>query len=76
VTSGDSGTLHVYRLSDGRLLRTTEIPVGSYNVQFGVGRVLTPSLDSGILTVLDRRGALLERIHVADSCHDSCFLPQ
>jgi len=25
--------------------------------------------------VLDRRGALLARVQVADSCHDACFLP-
>jgi len=75
VTSGAAGVLRVLR-PDGRLVRTTPIPVGSYNVQYGFGRVLTASLAHGTLTVLDRRGAELSRIRVADSCHDACFLPR
>ena len=74
VTSGDSGTLHVQSL-DGRVLRRTPVPTGSYNVQFGSGRVLTASLSQGTLAVLDRRGALLHVVRVAGSCHDACFLP-
>ncbi len=72
VTSGEAGVLRVQSLS-GRVLRSTPIPVGSYNVQHGPGRVITPSLDRGTLTVLDDRGALLARVQVADSCHDACF---
>lgn len=75
VSSGDAGVLRVLSL-DGRLRRTTPIPVGSYNVQHGFGRVLTASLSQGTLTVLDRSGALLERVQVAGSCHDACFLPR
>jgi DNA-binding beta-propeller fold protein YncE len=75
VTSGDAGTLRVLTL-DGRPLRQTLIPTGSYNVQHGFGRVLTASLSHGTLAVLDRRGVLLARIPVADSCHDACFWPQ
>lgn len=74
VTSGDAGELRLQAL-DGRVLRRTPIPRGSYNVQFGFGRVITASLTHGTLTVLDRRGALIERIQVADSCHDACFRP-
>jgi WD40 repeat protein len=74
VTSGEDGTLRVHALRDGRLLRTTRIPKGSYNVQEGFGRVLTPSLDVGTLCVLDGRGALLERVQVAASSHDACFV--
>lgn len=74
VTSGDDGTLHVHRLRDARLLRTTRIPVGSYNVQQAGGRVLTPSLDRGTLCVLDARGTLQRRIQVAPSSHDACFV--
>lgn len=74
VTSGAAGILRVQRLVDGRVLRTTPIEPGSYNVQYGFGRVLTPSLDRGTLTVLDRRGALLARIRIASSCHDACFV--
>jgi hypothetical protein len=75
VSSGDAGTLRVHSLV-GRLLRTTPIPTGSYNIQHGFGRVLTASLTGGTLTVLDRHGALLARIQVAGSCHDACFLPR
>jgi hypothetical protein len=73
VTSGDAGVLRVQDLL-GRELRTTPIPVGSYNVQYGFGRVITASLSTGTLTVLDRRGALLARVEVSGSCHDACFL--
>jgi DNA-binding beta-propeller fold protein YncE len=73
VTSGDSGTLDVHRLADGRVLRTTPIPVGSYNVQYGRGLVVTPSLARGTLTVLDADGRELARIQVSGSCHDACL---
>ena len=72
VTSGAAGTFRVLS-SGGRVLRTTAIPVGSYNVQRGPGRVITPSLDHGTLTVLDPHGVVLARIPVAGSCHDACF---
>ncbi len=75
VTSGDAGLLRVLTL-DGRLVRTTPIPPGSYNVQHGFGRVLTASLTHGSLTVLDRRGVVLGHSQVARSCHDACFLPR
>jgi len=75
VTSGNAGVLRVLSL-DGRVLRTTPIPTGSYNVQHGFGRVLAASLSHGTLTVLNRRGALLARVLVAGSCHDACFLPR
>ncbi len=74
VASGDDGTVHVHALGDGRLLRTTRVPVGSYNVQHGWGRILTPSLDRGTLSVLSGRGVLLEQVQVAPSSHDACFL--
>jgi DNA-binding beta-propeller fold protein YncE len=72
VTSGDDGTLRVHAL-DGRLLRMTSIPTGSYNVQRGPGRVLTPSLADGTLSVLDEAGNVLRRVRVASSSHDACF---
>ena len=75
VTSGDSGTLRVHSQATGRVVRTTRIPVGSYNVQHGPGRVITPSLAHGTLTVLDERGALLATVQVAGACHDACFAP-
>ena len=74
VTSGDDGTLHAQSLEDGRVLATTAIPVGSYNVQAGGARILTPSLERGTLTVLDGRGRVLRSIQVARSSHDACFI--
>ena len=75
VTSGAAGTFRVHSLRDGKVLRTTPIPVGSYNVQQGTGgRVLTPSLDRGTLCILDAHGALLHEVHVAASSHDACFI--
>jgi hypothetical protein len=75
VTSGDAGTFRVHSRATGRVLRTTPIPVGSYNVQHGHGRVITPSLAHGTLAILNERGALLATVHVAASCHDACFAP-
>ena len=75
VTSGDAGTLHVHARASGRVVRTTPIPVGSYNVQHGRGRVITPSLSKGTLAILNERGALLATVQVAASCHDACFAP-
>ena len=73
VTSGDDGLLRVHAL-DGRLLRTQRIPLGSYNVQRGWRRVLTPSLSQGTLCTLDAAGRVLTRTHVARSSHDACFV--
>ena len=74
VTSGHDGTVHVQSLRDGRVLQATTVPVGSYNVQSGEGRVLTPSLERGTLSVLDARGRLLRELQVARSSHDACFI--
>ena len=73
VTSGDDGTLRVYDEPSAQLLRTTPVPVGSYNVQYAAGRVLTPSLGRGTLCVLDDRGRLREQAKVASSSHDACL---
>ena len=74
VTSGDDGTLRVHDAT-GRLLRTSRIPTGSYNVQhaFG-GLILMPSLDRGTLCVADARGRVLRTVQVARSSHDACFV--
>jgi DNA-binding beta-propeller fold protein YncE len=73
VTSGDSGTLHVLTHRGGVLARTA-IPVGSYNVQFAHGLVLTPSLDRGTLAIVGPHGAHIATVQVAGSCHDACVL--
>ena len=73
VASGWSGTLRVHRV-DGREIRTNAIPVGSYNVQYADGRVVTPSLGRGDLTVLDDSGRVLYVKAVARSSHDACVV--
>jgi hypothetical protein len=73
VTSGGAGTVRVYDEVSARLLRTTRIPAGSYNVQFAAGRVLTPSLAAGTLCVLDGDGRVREHVKVAASSHDACL---
>jgi DNA-binding beta-propeller fold protein YncE len=71
VASGDSGTLRVHALAGGGVARRSPIPLGSYNVQRGGGRVLTPSLAHGTLTVLAPSGAVLARWRVARAAHDA-----
>jgi DNA-binding beta-propeller fold protein YncE len=72
VASGDSGTLRTYRLADARLLRTSRVTTGSYNVCALDGRVITPSLDNGRLTVLDSGG--LRSAQLAPHAHDACIV--
>jgi DNA-binding beta-propeller fold protein YncE len=75
VTSGEAGTLRVQSLSDGRVLRQTRVPSGSYNVQSGPeGLVLSPSLSLGTLCVLNVHGRVLHEVRVASSSHDACFV--
>ncbi len=74
VTSGDDGTLRVHSATTGRVLAGSEIPAGSYNVQEGWGRILTPSLSRGTLCILDLSGRRLRRLQLARSSHDACFV--
>lgn len=67
VTSGDDGTLRIHAAVTGRVLGGSEIPTGSFNVQEGWGRILTPSLSRGTLCILDSSGRRLRRLHVARS---------
>ena len=73
VTSGWNGSLRVYG-SDGRSLRRTIVPVGSYNVQQADGWVVTPGLGTGSLCILNPRGRLLRRERIARSSHDACIV--
>ena len=75
VSSGDDGVVRVFSLRDGRLLRMTEVPLGSFNVQAAGDVVLTPSLTRGTLCVLDRRGRVSLQERVAASSHDACLVP-
>jgi DNA-binding beta-propeller fold protein YncE len=74
VASGDDGTFRVHDVRDGRLLRRTRVPVGSYNVQQGLGMVMTPSLERGTLCLLSGNGHLEHEVRVARSSHDACFV--
>jgi len=74
VTSGDDGTLRIHSAVSGRVLGGSEIPTGSFNVQEGWGRILTPSLSRGTLCILDLSGRRLRRLHLARSSHDACFV--
>jgi hypothetical protein len=73
VTSGWSGTLRVHEL-DGTPVRRNSIPVGSYNVQWADGRIVTPSLGHGWLTVVDERGETVWSKKLARSSHDACVV--
>jgi hypothetical protein len=73
VTSGCGGTLRLHRI-DGRPLREVSVEVGSYNVQQALGRVVTPALGRGTLTILDEQGRLLRRERVSRSSHDACLV--
>jgi DNA-binding beta-propeller fold protein YncE len=73
VTSGWSGTLRLHHASGRPILQVT-VPVGSYNVQHGLGHVVTPSLGHGTLTILDERGRTLHRERIAKSSHDACIV--
>lgn len=72
VTSDDA--IRVYALADGRLLRETALTEGSYNVTRGFGRVFTPSLEHGTLSVLDEHGRVLQKPVVARAAHDACYV--
>lgn len=74
VASGEGPSVRMHSLRDGRLLRTTKVPYGSYNVQRSSGRVLTPSLVRGTLTILGPSGAVLHETRVASAAHDACVV--
>jgi YVTN family beta-propeller protein len=74
VTSGEDGTLRVHSLRDGAVVRTTKVPVGSYNVQEAFGWIVTPSLDRGSFSILDRAGRVAHQVRVSPSSHDACFV--
>jgi len=73
VASGDDGTLRRHRL-DGELVREARVPVGSYNVTVDHGRIVTPSLGHGTVSVLDRNGHVRSVRRVARAAHDACIL--
>jgi WD40 repeat protein len=73
VASGDDGTVRRHRL-DGELVSETRVPVGSYNVTFGSGRIVTPSLGQGTVSLLDRNGRVRAVRRIARAAHDACVV--
>jgi DNA-binding beta-propeller fold protein YncE len=73
VASGDDGTVRRHRL-DGALVREARVPVGSYNVTFGWNRLVTPSLEGGTVSLLDRNGRVTAIRTVARAAHDACIV--
>jgi hypothetical protein len=73
VASGDDGTVRRHRL-DGSLVREASVPLGSYNVSFGGGRLVTPSLGRGTVAVLDSNGRVRTVRQVARAAHDACVV--
>ena len=74
VASGDGASVRAHALSDGRVRHVAHVPFGSYNIQAGAGAVLTPSLASGRLTILDRAGRVAREVAVAPAAHDACII--
>jgi hypothetical protein len=72
VACGDDGAVHRHRL-DGKRVREAAVALGSYNVTFGWGRVVTPSLGRGTVTLLDRNGRVRATRRVARAAHDACI---
>jgi DNA-binding beta-propeller fold protein YncE len=73
VASGDDGTVRRHRL-DGTLVREARVPVGSYNITFGWGLGVTPSLADGSVTSLGANGRSLSRRDVGRAAHDACIV--
>jgi hypothetical protein len=73
VASGHDGTVRIHRLN-GDLVRQARVPVGSYNVTYGAGAAVTPSLSRGTVAVLDRQGQVLAVRTIARAAHDACVV--
>ncbi len=73
VAAGDDGTVRRHRL-DGARVCEARVPGGSYNVTFGWGRVVSPSLGRGTVSVLDTNGRVRGVHAVARAAHDACVV--
>jgi DNA-binding beta-propeller fold protein YncE len=73
VASGDDGTVRVHRLN-GDFVRQAEVPAGSYNVAYGGGAAVTPSLSRGTVAVLDEGGRVRAVRRIARAAHDACVV--
>ncbi|MGH3133113.1 MAG: YncE family protein [Gaiellaceae bacterium] len=73
VANGDDGTVHRHRL-DGERVREARVPVGSYNLAFDWGSLVTPSLGVGTVSVLTWNGRVRAVRKVARAAHDVCIV--
>jgi WD40 repeat protein len=73
VASGDDGTIRRHTLAGDRV-REARVPLGSYNVTFGWGRLISPSLAAGTLSVLGRDGRVAAVLQIARAAHDACIV--
>jgi DNA-binding beta-propeller fold protein YncE len=73
VASGDDGTVRRHALG-GKLLGRARVPLDSFNVTFGSGSVVTPSLARGTVSILDIEGRVRTVRRVARAAHDACIL--
>jgi DNA-binding beta-propeller fold protein YncE len=73
VSSGDDGTVRRHRL-DGSFVREARVPIGSYNVTFDWSGLVSPSLATGTVSVLDRNGRVQAVRTVARAAHDACIV--
>jgi hypothetical protein len=80
VASGDEGTVRIHRL-DGTLVRTTRVPVDSFNITFGSSgttfgqpTAVTPSLTRGSVCLLNPSGSVRTVKQIARSAHDACIV--
>ncbi|MBA3261654.1 MAG: hypothetical protein H0T69_04110 [Thermoleophilaceae bacterium] len=64
----------VQHIGDGHVLARTAVARGSYNVQHGAGRVVTPSLDDGTVTILGEHGGVIALTRIAPAAHDACLI--
>lgn len=69
VANGDDGT--VQWRHGGRVARTAEVPVGSYNIAAAGPYAVTPSLAAGTLAVLRPDARLLAVLEIGQAAHDA-----
>jgi len=74
VASGGGRSLTVHALADGGVRHRAVTPLGSYNIARGAAAVVTPSLGTGELTVLDAAGRVQWAVTVAGAAHDACVV--
>jgi hypothetical protein len=55
-------------------VREARVPLGSYNVTFGSGLIVTPSLGGGTVSQLDHNGRVRAIRRVARAAHDACIV--